>query len=711
MPPTPRRTSTRPAAKRQAIKLPRERSHFTELLLANHFGTIAGSAIKPKASAQNDTTYEQLMCVGYNPQLKRLDAVVNVKQSSGYSGGLCTSGSLEYVKFFVSTDGGANWSEEGTVSFNVWDVPGDKPLEYAASLYVNLAEKCCKHENIVTVRAILSWRVAPTGPNDPVVWGNAVDAEIQVEPIPSDTLLHLLECAEIKFPFEKLSAIVDLEQPVTFGTGKALAPAELHALYLDTKVEPHRYLFNQMKELIDSPATLSAKLSDQNFEIFPGVELAKVADFGKVVGFLLDPQGNETYEELGCVGYNTRTNELVATIDLKLPSGYSGGLCTPGSKEFVTFWVNWGSGWNLVGTTAVTVHDIASTPSGGLRYSASLPFPQLYTHRQPCEKGPVEATIRAVLSWASPPSQTDPFAVPYWGGHAQTHIMLDPGNPVADTGGPHLLSLAHMSIGDIAATGLTKPGTDPAGHGYHPNESPFGGRVTISGVIFNRFLPGIIGGAGISYKIWIFTDDGLSFMHHPIVVPTFHTATGTFVDVSVTPTSDGWYTYVPDMTNPAAEILAIEDTIGWWDSHGNGKAQIWMEAKDTGGSLGSTAATTLQLDNERPTSSIWITSGGGSCGEFKVGATIEGGYTASDNERLAGVHFRTEPSGNHVVPTITSPPDPLSQSGTWKLDTGHPTAMKPCGYVIRLDARDNAIVNSGWVGHDGPSFVGFCLKK
>ncbi len=713
MPPTPRRRSSRPAAapKRQAVRLKKERTHFTELLLTNYFGTIAGSEIKPKVAAKNDTAYEQLMCVGYNPDLKRLDAVVNIKQATGYNGGLCTAGSQEYVRFFVSTDDGATWTDEGTVSFTVWDVPGAKPLEYAASLYVNLTEECCSHENLVRVRAILSWGVPPTGPNDPVVWGNALDADIQVEPIPSDTLLHLLECAEIEFPLEEVAKVVDLEQKVKFGTGKALTLADLHELYKNTKVAPHRYLFSQAKELLASPATLSGKLANPNFKLFPGVEFEKAIDIDKLVGFLIDPQGNETYEQLGCVGYNEKTNELVATIDVKLSSGYSGGLCTPGSKEFVTFWADWGGGWELVGTTAVTVHDIASIPAGGLRYSASLPFPQIYTHRLPCEDGPVTATIRAVLSWATPPSQTDPFAVPVWGGHAETRILLEPGNPVPGTGGPHLLSLAHMSVGDIAATGLTKPGTFPAGHGYTPNESPFGGRVTIGGVIFNRFLPGVIGGPGIFYKIWILTDAGLSFMNHPIDVPTFQTATGTFVDVPVTPTFDGWYAYVPDMTNPAAQIIAIEDTIGWWDSFGNGQAQIWLEAKDTNGSLGSTAATTIQLDNEAPVSNIWITSPGGSCGDFTVGDTIEGGYTASDNERLVGVGFSVEPFGNAVGHLVTSPPDPLSQSGTWWLDTGHPTLMTTCGYVIRLDGVDNTIVNSGWVGFDGPSFVGFCLRS
>jgi CRISPR/Cas system endoribonuclease Cas6 (RAMP superfamily) len=139
-----------------------------------------------------------------------------------------------------------------------------------------------------------------------------------------------------------------------------------------------------------------------------------------------------------------------------------------------------------------------------------------------------------------------------------------------------------------------------------------------------------------------------------------------------------------------------------------------MEARDTIGPLGTTASTMIQLDNQAPTIPIGafeITSPGGSCGDFTVGATIEGIYSASDNERLYGVSFSVEPSGNPVAHVVTSPPNPLSQSGTWSLNTGTPTPMTTCGYVIRLDATDNTIVNSAVVGHDQPAFIGFCLRN
>jgi hypothetical protein len=364
-PSTPRATA-RPA------KVPVERTHFKELLLANHFSAAGGGKLTQAVAKSGNTTYEQLMCVGYQPQLKRLDAVVHIKQGSGYSGNLCTSGSQEYVKFFISSDGGTTWSEQGTVSFTVWDVAGTKPLEFDATLFVDLDEACCKHEHLLQVRAILSWEVPPGGADDPVVWGNALDATIQVEPIKHGTLHELFECLELKIPIEKVKTLVDPGAPVEFGISQQLTPLELHETYKATKVPQHRYLLSHLQDVLANPAALPEQLAQPGFQVFPGIDV----DISKLIGFVLDPQGNETYEQIGCVGLNENTAELVATVDLKLSSGYSGGLCTGGSQEFVAFWVDWddGSGLQYAGTTSVNVHDITTIPKGGLSYSAVLPF-------------------------------------------------------------------------------------------------------------------------------------------------------------------------------------------------------------------------------------------------------------------------------------------------------------------------------------------------
>jgi hypothetical protein len=54
------------------------RSSFRALLIENpgYFTT--------KLPLAADTAYEKLTCVGYQPQLKRLQAIVSISQESGY---------------------------------------------------------------------------------------------------------------------------------------------------------------------------------------------------------------------------------------------------------------------------------------------------------------------------------------------------------------------------------------------------------------------------------------------------------------------------------------------------------------------------------------------------------------------------------------------------------------------------------------------------
>ena len=59
-------------------------------------------------------------------------------------------------------------------------------------------------------------------------------------------------------------------------------------------------------------------------------------------------------------------------------------------------------------------------------YSAILPVDLTY-HRRSC-KEPKVARVRAVLSWAVPPSTTDPDALNYWGNRIDAHVQINPGD-------------------------------------------------------------------------------------------------------------------------------------------------------------------------------------------------------------------------------------------------------------------------------------------
>ena len=70
-----------------------ERANFKTLILGNpnYFGTFPklGAPVKPKSF---DTAFEQLMCLGLNPQQDRLEAVVDIKRNSGYNTDACGGG-------------------------------------------------------------------------------------------------------------------------------------------------------------------------------------------------------------------------------------------------------------------------------------------------------------------------------------------------------------------------------------------------------------------------------------------------------------------------------------------------------------------------------------------------------------------------------------------------------------------------------------------
>ena len=95
----------------------------------------------------------------------------------------------------------------------------------------------------------------------------------------------------------------------------------------------------------------------------------------------------------------------------------------------MAFWADWDDecDWTYLGTVAVNVHDIAQIPAGGLCYSAILPSrPERTTGS--CDT-PKIARVRAVLSWAVPPSTTNPDALTTWGNRIDTHVQIQPGQP------------------------------------------------------------------------------------------------------------------------------------------------------------------------------------------------------------------------------------------------------------------------------------------
>src|SRR5262249_36729724 len=146
-----------------------------------------------------------------------------------------------------------------------------------------------------------------------------------------------------------------------------LPAAKLLGHYASKGVPGHRALFPELHALTKKHGAAHALTTEL-------VAAAKL-DIPTMVAALATTSGDTTFEELSAVGLDPNLDLLVGVVNVKLKNGYSGGLCTAGSREYVAFWVDWGSGgWEYAGTSSVEVHDITALPQGGLRYAVYLPI-------------------------------------------------------------------------------------------------------------------------------------------------------------------------------------------------------------------------------------------------------------------------------------------------------------------------------------------------
>ena len=693
-----------------------KRLQFLELLAGNpnYFGNLKGSALKPVVSIATDTVYEQLTCLGFNPNTNVLEAVVQVKQASGYSGSLCQNGSYEYVRFFV--DYGSGFEDAGLAAINVHDIPAktdcakasEKPLSYAASVQLTPKSNWCFFPVLPKVRAILSWNAVPPA-GDPTytpIWGNTLDAQIQIHPRPllfSEVIATLSEEAKLVLPPAELEQV--LKTPIPLPDPGPLSIGQLAKLYAPQHaakgsagaaavlkaVPSHRFGFPHLSQALYAHAAdpQAVELSIANWK-----ELG--LDWQSAIAKLNEVDANVSYEQLECLGLEGAygLERLTATFVIKQPAGYGGGLCTAGSKEYVAFWADWDDtcDFTYLGTVGVQVHDIAGIPAGGLVYSAVLPV-DLSHHRNPCNT-PKIARVRAVLSWATPPSTTNPNALTYWGNLLDAHVQIQPGtvpNPLTPTisilgGIPTSMIDGTTGLTTSSAVfALTNTAADALGRAC-----PFGGRVSIQGEAF----------VGYKYKLTVRNTGGGA----PQVLTTPLTLTrwdGTTYTSS--PDASFYYTYVDPIMN-------IDSLLGEWDTSGDDLWEVTLEIADMADNplLGSIPDTHLiQLDNTAPQATVDLDNNL-DCSQFNVGAVLNGHFVAYDLN-FGSFSMGTEPFSGPISPSSgNTPTAPLPSNGnSWTLNT---SSMKPCGYTIQLGVSDRSIVNSSPGSHNyTPAFAGFCL--
>lgn len=699
--------------------VPAERVQLQSLLLENpnYFGTLLKTdplyaKFKPVKVINGNTTYEELTCVGYNPEIQTLTGIVKINLDSGFNGGSCTPGSKEYIRFYADYHDGAGWQDLGAVSFSSHDIPhtGKSPLSYAANLhFVPKIQHCCDAAPILpTVRAILSWNFLPPAGNPGFipVWGNILEVNIQVAASTSIACLLKkgLTGLGVNVKAEQATALskaipaaaVDLSHPSvaeTFNTQESLA--DLVKAY-GNAVEPERVGFTTVANALSAGTA--------NTQALHAELTAASLDISKIMAFINNPKFNTTYEEVKCVGLNESTSSLEATINMKKSSGFSGGLCTKGSREFVAFYMDFqdGAGWRYMGTSSVGVHDIATLPGGGLCYHVELPVNLVPYQKQTC-KDVYLAKVRAILSWNQLPPVNNPAWVAPWGNWLESWVEIPYSAIAGGNNKPVLLTIGTLPAAKVnTTTGLVDKtlgapdATVDAYDGYS-----FNGSIPITGVVPVPPDSNDNPAAQLQYRIMLKKASQPDSAFAP-VTNTFNVlktviSGGMPVQTTVPQVNHaGYYNYLVDYTAPTI-VTVYGDLLGELILPDSDVYEFYIE---TLGGL-TTSRYRVKSDKNAPKNVHLVVDGGQICGSLKQGTPITGTYSLADDENnCLGVYFDLLwwPPGTSSALTVdgaaqsfaTVIPEPgAGRNGTWSITTNK---LNPCGYNFRMYAYDKTIL-------------------
>lgn len=300
-----------------------------------------------------------------------------------------------------------------------------------------------------------------------------------------------------------------------------------------------------------------------------------------------------------------------------------------------------------------------------------------------------------MLSWATPPSTADADAVPYWGNRIDRHAQIAPGPEVPpDEVTPLISILGGIPVSQISpVTGLTTPSAhfallggsttaDPEALG---RPCPFARVVVVQGPAF----------VGHSYRVQVRAVGSLSWQ----TLNQNFTVTDQYGNDSTQSAVGDYYPYLGDADNQD-NLLAV------WSTADD---TLWEVKLDIAGVVGVDQHR-VQLHNTGPLAEIHINPLAGDCSKHTVGTVLDGTYLARD-DYLSSYSLGTLPfaaPAGQLSPTGALVQTPLGGSG-WTLDTGSPTAMTPCGYVLALGVWSRAIYNSSPSYPSSSASVGFCL--
>ncbi len=634
----------------------------------------------------------------------------------------------QFEKFFPFI-GTTHWEELHCVGFN----PQLSQLEAMVTLPLQDSDyqKCCNTSVLPKVRAILAWnQIPPLDPNYMPPFGNHVDADIQIRP--KFSFNCLIQNEFIKFPNPEILESIDFDANLKLKKPNPVPYSKLVEKYRKAKVPDHRIIYDAVGPMFLKNQSFAQASLQPDFTKLKELNI----DFNKIIKAISEDKANVSFEEIVCVGLNTATDTLGAVIHLKKSSGYSGSLCQSGSKEYVAFWAdcnNNGVYDKYLGTASVDVHDINNIPNNGLFYSVFLPI-NLTDKLKGCDD-PNIIRIRAVLSWAVPPSTTDPDQLNTWGNRLDRLVRLrhikQRGTGLIDL----LYYVGNVPIENIdSSTFLANPSMgilNPANCSQPAKDRPFGGHVSVKGRIYNTGVPG-----SVYYQVqysphgannWLPVTNKITYrLAHPNPFDPLHP-----VEVKTENRPDGWFPYQED---PTASPPILEESAflaSWSTGSLEGPYDLRVAyTQDYPGlnpiNIKYSDIVTIVLDNTNylasPTantsidfsSTLDIVIDGGDCHSYDQGDTIQGHLRAVD-KHFWKWHLDLQPS-THTNGTKASPQcrsygslsDNGDGNGVWQLDT---SKMDKCGYTLTLRGYDRAIVNSnGAVVHHNGKAVGFSVK-
>ena len=715
------KTSSKAAPKITAAKLEARNSFHLNFALG---------ILKPKT----DTFWEEVRCIGYDPQMMRLEAIVDIKQSTGYNGNLCSIASREYVRFYVDFKDGGGFRDMGLASFKSADIsnlpPGPQhPLSYTVYLYINDEQyrrfTDCAHAVIPTMRAILQWNLAPppATPGYVPFYGNVRNANIQLQRRPWIIFSELGDVAKKV----GLASLFSAEHPIPLPDLGPVKAKTLYAAYKKAGIPDHRTFFSTIGSAISSKMDFSQAISQMSIS-----ELVSLKVDTSAIAKLISPVPNEkkantTFEEVTCVGLNTDADTLGAVVHVKKSTGYSGDLCHKGSMEHVAFWADWnndGTFDQYLGTSSFETHDISNIPAGGLYYNVVLPI-DVSNRLRSCQN-PNIIRIRAVLSWESLPSTTDPKQLNTWGNSIDALVQLRPGS---ESGIHTIISL----VGNVDRFQI-----HPVQHLFNynafaptmNNNRPWGGSTNICGVIDRNGFGGVIK-YRVSVKPYGAPDTDYTPVSHNESFGRWYSFLPFIpgvnpVSVPQTADSDGFYIYD---VNPAAGIFDI------WDNGllstlsasalADGTYTIKFEYTDESGSLQIGDIFSIVVCNQgmsiSPTPNVVIDMtkdmdlviDGGDCHDYSNEDPMIAGHLRAVHPFFATWYLDLQPT-SHTHGTV---PVPVSRDYSFLGDTGDANTpwslnskpLDPCGYTVSIAARTRVILNSTPGDHPwyGVKAVGF----